>query len=62
MKSMILAALTALTLAACSGPTINGENDTSLWLPDAPHLATPTGPYDNTASSLGDRYVGGDEG
>jgi hypothetical protein len=62
MKSMILAALTALTLAACSGPTINGQNDTSLWLPGEPHLATPTGPYDNTANSLGGRYVGGGEG
>jgi hypothetical protein len=62
MKSMILAALTVLTLPACSGPMISGQNDTSQRLPSEPHLVTPTGSYDNTANSLGGHYVGGGEG
>jgi hypothetical protein len=58
MKSLILVALTALTLAACSGPTINGQSDTAGLFPGAPHVTTPTGPYDNTANSLGGRPAG----
>jgi hypothetical protein len=58
MKSMIFAALTVLGLAACSGPTISGESDTSLWFPDGPHLATLTGPHDTTANSLSGRLAG----
>jgi hypothetical protein len=59
MKSVILAALTVLSLAACSGPTINGPNDTAQLFPGEPHVVHPTGPYDNTANSLGGRFVGG---
>ena len=58
MKSMILAALTVLSLAACSGPTVNGPNDTAGFLPGEPHVVTPTGPYNNTANSLGGRFAG----
>jgi hypothetical protein len=62
MKSMILAALTVLSLAACSGPTINGPSDTVQWLPGEPHVVTPTGPYNNTANSLGGDWAGGGGG
>ena len=62
MKTMILAALAALSLAACSGPTINGRSDTAQLLPGEPHVVTPTGPYDNTANSLGGGFVGGGDG
>jgi hypothetical protein len=58
MKSMILAALTVLSLAACSGPTMNGQSDTAQLIPGEPHVVTPTGPYDNTANSLGGRFAG----
>jgi hypothetical protein len=58
MKTMIFAALTVLSLAACSGPTINGPSDTAQLLPGEPHVVHPTGPYDNTANSLGGRFAG----
>jgi hypothetical protein len=58
MKKMIFAALTVLSLAACSGPTINGPSDAAQLLPGEPHVVTPTGPYDNTANSLGGRFAG----
>ena len=58
MKTMILAALTVLSLAACSGPTINGQSDTAQLVPGEPHVVTPMGPYDNTANSLGGRNAG----
>ena len=58
MKTMILAPLTVLSLAACSGPTINGPSDTAQLLPGEPHVMTPMGPYDNTANSLGGRSAG----
>ena len=58
MKTMMLAAFAALSLAACSGPTINGQSDTAHSLPGEPHVVTPTGPYDNTANSLGGRPAG----
>jgi hypothetical protein len=45
--------LTTLGLTACSDPTLNGPSDT------AQIFHRPTGPYDNTANSLGGRYVGG---
>jgi hypothetical protein len=57
MKTMIFAALTVLSLAACSGPTLSGQSDTAPF-PGAPHVVTPTGPYDNTANSLGGRPAG----
>jgi hypothetical protein len=44
MKRMIFAALTALSLAACSGPTINGQNVTAQLMPGEAHVM-PTGPY-----------------
>ena len=53
MKKMILAAFAVLSLAACSGPTINGASDTAQLFPGEPHVVTPTGAYDNTANSLG---------
>jgi hypothetical protein len=58
MKTMILAALTVLSLAACSAPTISGQSDTAQLFPGEPHVVTPTGPYDNTANSLGGRPAG----
>jgi hypothetical protein len=62
MKTMIFAALTVLSLAACSAPTINGSSDTAHLFPDEPHVVRPVGPYDNTASSLGGGFVGGGDG
>jgi hypothetical protein len=58
MKSMILATLTVLSLAACSGPTVNGPNGTAEFLSGEPHVVTPTGPYNNTANSLGRDWAG----
>lgn len=58
MKTMIFAAAAALSLAACSGPTINGPSDTAQLLPGEPHVVTPVGPYNNTANSLGGRAAG----
>jgi hypothetical protein len=48
MKKMILAAFTALSLTAAIAPLASA--------------ATHSGPYDNTANSLGGRYVGGGGG
>ena len=39
MKTIILAAFAALSLAACSGPTINGQGDTAQLIPGEPSLA-----------------------
>jgi ABC-type glycerol-3-phosphate transport system substrate-binding protein len=61
MKTLILAAVAALGLAACSGPMVNGSSDAPR-LPGEPHVMTPMVPYDNTANSLGGRYVGGGDG
>ncbi|HEY1411887.1 MAG TPA: hypothetical protein VGF36_07080 [Rhodopila sp.] len=58
MKTTILAALTVLSLAACSGPTINGQSDSAQLFPGEPHVTHQTGPYDNTANSLGGRNAG----
>jgi hypothetical protein len=58
MKTMILAGLTVLSLAACSGPTVNGAGDTAQVIPGEPHVVTPMAPYDNTANSLGGRNAG----
>jgi hypothetical protein len=58
MKNLILAAVATLSLAACSGPTLNGQSDTAQFLPGEPHVVTPIGPYDNTANSLGGRFAG----
>lgn len=59
MRRLILVALAAIGLAACSGPTMNGGSDVATAFPGEPHITHPTGPYDNTANSLGGRYVGG---
>ena len=59
MKRLILVASAAFSLAACSGPTMNGGSDVATTLPGAPHTAYHTGPYDNTANSLGGTWVGG---
>ncbi|WP_158932266.1 hypothetical protein [Acidisphaera sp. S103] len=48
MKKMFLAALTVLSLSAAVAP-----------LAFAAVYSNHTGPYDNTANSLGGRYVGG---
>jgi hypothetical protein len=58
MKSLILITLAALGLAACTGPTLNGNSDAAQIFPGEPHVTHPTGPYDNTPNSLGGRYVG----
>jgi hypothetical protein len=52
--------LTTLGLAACSDPTLNGPRDAAQVFPGG--MARPTGPYDNTANSLGGRFVGGGDG
>jgi hypothetical protein len=62
MNTMMRAAfaalvLTTLGLTACSGPMINGPGDSAQVFPGG--MARPTGPYDNTANSLGGRFVGG---
>ena len=49
--------LTALGLAAYSDPTVNGPGDAAQIFPGG--MARPTGPSDNTANSLGGRFVGG---
>jgi len=53
MKTMILAAFAALSLTAAIAPMANaassGRTTTTYH----------QGPYDNTANSLGGRYVGG---
>jgi hypothetical protein len=58
MRNLILIAVTALGLAACAGPTLNGQSDVAQALPGEPHVMTPTGPYDNTVNSLGGRFAG----
>jgi hypothetical protein len=45
MKKIFLAAFTALSLTAAIAPLASA--------------ALPTGPYDNTANSLGGRWAGG---
>jgi hypothetical protein len=59
MKTLILIGLSAVGLAACSAPTLNGRSDTVQLLSGGPQMAYPPGPYDNTANSVGGRYVGG---
>ncbi|HET6306688.1 MAG TPA: hypothetical protein VFG12_05850 [Rhodopila sp.] len=58
MKPLILAALAAVTLAACSNPTLNGGSDTPA-IQGTPHAVYPTAPYDNTANSPLGGYDGG---
>jgi hypothetical protein len=49
--------LTTLGLAAGSDPTVSGPGDAAQIFPSG--VARPTGPFDNTANSLGARFVGG---
>jgi hypothetical protein len=58
MKTLMLAAVAAVTLAACSGPTVSGANETAQALPGQPRVVMPVGPYDNTGNSLGGRSAG----
>ena len=51
MKSVILAAFAALILTA-------GIAQTAHAFPGEPQVTRHSGPYDNTANSLGGRYVG----
>jgi hypothetical protein len=51
MQSLVLAAFAAFVLAA-------GVVQTAHAFPGEPHVARHAGPYDNTANSLGGRYVG----
>ena len=61
MRAAIAAlALTTFGLAACSDPTLNAPSDAAQIFPGG--MARPTGPYDNTANSLGGRFVGGGGG
>jgi hypothetical protein len=52
MTKIFLAALTVLSLGA---GVANAQNMSHGMAPQATHQ----GPYDNTANSLGGRYVGG---
>jgi hypothetical protein len=49
--------LTTIGLAACSGQTLNGPSNAAQIFPAG--MARQMGPYDNTANSLGGRYVAG---
>jgi hypothetical protein len=59
MRNLILIGAAALGLAACAGPTLNGQSDMARAFPGSPHVVRQTGPYDNTANSLGGGFVGG---
>ena len=48
MRRLLLAGLVVLSLSAC-GVLAQGQ----------PQVASPAGPYDNTANSLGGRFAGG---
>jgi len=53
MKTMILAAFAALSLSAAIAPLAQAATFS------AAQTSARQGPYDNTANSLGGRYVGG---
>jgi hypothetical protein len=53
MKNMILAAFAALSLSAAIAPLANAATFNST------QTVQHQGPYDNTANSLGGRYIGG---
>jgi hypothetical protein len=59
MRNLILIAVTAISLAACAS-TLNGQSDMAQTVPGEAHVTRQTGPFDNTANSLGGRFVGGD--
>jgi len=52
MKNMILAAFAALSLTAAVAPMANAATFSGA-------TSQHQGPYDNTANSLGGRFVGG---
>jgi uncharacterized membrane protein len=54
MKTMILAAFAALSLSAAIAPLAQA----APW--SSAQTATHQGPYDNTANTPGNQYVGGD--
>jgi hypothetical protein len=56
MKKMILAAFTVLSLTAAIAPLANAQSLSHNW--NTQH----SGPYDNTANSLGGRFAGTDGG
>jgi hypothetical protein len=62
MKRIVLVVSAAIGLAACSGQVKGGSSDVATTLPGTPHVTHPTGPYDNTANSLGGPWVGGGDG
>ncbi|HEY1410849.1 MAG TPA: hypothetical protein VGF36_01850 [Rhodopila sp.] len=53
MKKLVLAVLAALGLTAGMSPMAHA------YIVGSPHTTYHNGPYDNTANSLGGRYVGG---
>jgi hypothetical protein len=53
MKSLVIAAFVALGLTAGIAPM------THACTAGSPQTTSHQGPYDNTANSLGGRYVGG---
>jgi hypothetical protein len=53
MKKLVLAVFAALSLTAGIAPTAYALTD------ESPQTTSHQGPYDNTANSLGGRYVGG---
>lgn len=53
MKKLILATVAALSLTAGIAQTAHA------YVVGSPHTTYHNGPYDNTANSLGGRYVGG---
>jgi hypothetical protein len=53
MKKLILAAVATLSLAVGIAPMAHA------YVVGSPHTTYHNGPYDNTANSLGGRYVGG---
>jgi len=56
MRNLILAAFAALSLTAAIAPMAHA------YPGEAKSGAQHSGPYDNTANSLGGRYVGGGDG
>jgi hypothetical protein len=59
MRRLVLIVAATLSLAACAGPSVNGSSDSTQSVLGGSHATAHTGPYDNTANSLGGRYVGG---
>jgi hypothetical protein len=56
-----LLVLAAVGLAACSGPALSGRSD-SAQVSSSNGMPLPGVGFDNTANSLGGRFVGGGGG